>query len=100
MHPHEQIEGVCTAICQLLVKLARARAGGEVSESQFVQKVLEIEAELVTPGGFNLTASNTLDDWTVFKLRPNGDEEPCAEFEYLPETGEFRRVGSSCGESH
>jgi len=45
----------------------------------------------------SLTASNTRDDWTVFKLRMKGTNDDCAAFEFLPETGEFRRVGSECG---
>lgn len=99
MPPQEDLERICAAIGQLLLNLACKRSREEVSEAQFVEEVLRIEAELVTPWGFNLTASNTLDDWTVFKLRPNGSEKPCAEFEYLPETGDFRRVGSACGNS-
>lgn len=66
-----------------------------ISEERFMESVLKIEAEQVNPGGFTLSASNTLDNWTVFKLRMNGCTETCAAFEFLPETGEFRRVGSN-----
>ena len=65
-----------------------------LSEERFVELLLRIEEEAVKPANFNLTASNTIDDWTVFKLRVNGSEEVCASFEFLPETGEFRQPGS------
>ena len=96
MDAHEHLEGVCQAIGLLLKDLAQGRCSGVISEERFVDTVLKIEAEQVIPGGFTLTASNTHDDWTVFKIKMNGSGETCAAFEFLPETGEFRRVGSEC----
>ena len=98
MAAHEHLEGVCQAIGLLLNELAHGRCRGVISEESFVDTVLKIEAEQVIPGGFTLTASNTLDDWTVFKIKMNGSGETCAAFEFLPETGEFRRVGTVCEE--
>jgi hypothetical protein len=95
---HEHLERVCQAIGLLLKELAHGRCSGVISEESFVDTVLKIEAEQVIPGGFTLTASNTLDDWTVFKIKMNGSGETCAAFEFLPETGEFRRVGTECHE--
>ena len=96
MDAQDHLEAVCHAIGRLLQDLAQGRCSGEISEKSFIETVLKIEAEQVTPGGFILTASNTRDDWTVFKLRIKGSDETCAAFEFLPESGEFRRVGSEC----
>jgi hypothetical protein len=93
---HDHLEAVCHGIGRHLQKLAQGRCSGEISEKSFIETILKIEAEEVTPGGFILTASNTRDDWTVFKLRINGSDETCAAFEFLPESGEFRRVNSEC----
>ncbi len=91
-HPHA--EAVCRAIGDLLKELAQSRCSGKISEEIFIEAVLKIEAEQVMPSGLTLTASNTIDNWIVFKLRVKSCEEPCASFEFLPEAGEFRRVGS------
>jgi hypothetical protein len=89
-----KVETTCREIGEHLKELAHARARGLISEERFVGMVLKIEAEQVRPHGLVLTASNTRDDWTVFKLRFAHSHETCATFEFLPETGEFRRVGS------
>ena len=85
---------ICGTLERLLHDLARMRSRGLLSEERFVEMLLMIEAEHVTPSGFTLTASNTVDDWTVFKLRQIGREEVCAALEFLPDTGEFRPPGS------
>lgn len=85
---------VCEKIGRRLEELARGRAEGLLTEPEFVDGVLQVEAVEVAPHGFALTASNTIDDWTVFKLRQIGCSEPCAAFEFLPQTGEFRSPGS------
>lgn len=69
--------------------------GRAISDDSFIAAVLEIEARDVTPQGLTLTASHTLDNWIVFTLKMNGTNENCASFEFLPESGEFRR-GASC----
>ena len=74
--------------------LAHGRSAGTISETKFVDAVLQIEADEVSHHGFSLSASNTIDNWTVFVLRIEGSADACAQFEFLPETGEFRRVGS------
>jgi hypothetical protein len=69
-----------------------------ISEEAFTEAVLRIEKEELKPLGISLCGSNTLDDWTVFILRIEGEE--CSTFEFLPKTGEFRKSGSgpiSCG---
>lgn len=71
-------------------ELARRRAAGWLSEEQFVDLLLKLEEEEVQPAGLVLTASNTIDDWTVFKVRVQTASEPCSAFEFCPETGEFR----------
>jgi len=93
---HEHLEAVCHAIGRQLEELAHGRCRGTISEETFIQTVLKIEAEEVTPRGLTLTASNTRDNWTVFKVRIKGTNEDCAAFEFLPESGEFRRVGTQC----
>lgn len=94
--PHDHLDGVCHSIGRKLRELAAQRGNDLLSENAFIKEVLRIEAEEVRPHGLTLTASNTLDDWTVFKIKVNGTGETCAEFEFLPETGEFRRVGFQC----
>jgi hypothetical protein len=93
--PHEHLEAVCRAIADQLKDLAQKRSSGVISEQSFIGAVLKIEAEEVVPRGMTLTASNTADNWTVFKIKINGTSDVCAAFEFLPETGEFRRVGES-----
>jgi hypothetical protein len=90
----EALEAICHAVGRRLEELARQRFHGRMSEEDFIAAVLKIEAEDIAPHGLNLTASNTIDDWTVFQVRKNGGSDACAAFEFLPETGEFRPVGS------
>jgi hypothetical protein len=98
-HDLPKLETVCHAIAGRLERLTRLRCRGIISEPTFVDFVLKIEAEDVRPHGLTLTASNTIDDWTVFQIKINGANEPCAAFEFLPETGEFRRsVHTHCAE--
>jgi hypothetical protein len=89
---HEHLEAVCHAIADQLKDLARKRAAGEITEAAFINMVLKVEAEEVASKGMTLTASHTADDWTVFKIKINGTSETCAAFEFLPETGQFRRL--------
>ena len=93
---HDLLEAVCHAIEEQLEDLAEERCWGAISEEAFIAAVLDIEAEEVAPQGLTLVASHTLDEWTVFKLKMNGTNETCAGFEFLPETGEFRRSASAC----
>jgi len=95
-HDLPKLETVCHAIAGRLERLARLRCRGIISESTFVDFVLKIEAEDVRPHGLTLTASNTIDDWTVFQLKIDGANEPCAAFEFLPETGKIRRLTQTC----
>ena len=96
--PHHS-ETVCHAIADRLERLIRLRCRGIISEPTFVDFILKIEAQVVRPQGLTLTASNTIDDWTVLRLKINGANEPCAAFEFLPETGEFRQsVHTHCTE--
>jgi len=94
--PHEHLEAICRAIADRLKDLAQRRSCGEITEQAFIEAVLKLEAEAVRPNGMTLTSSNTLDDWTVFQIKIDGTHETCAAFEFLPETGEFRRAGH-CG---
>ena len=94
LDPHERLKLLCERIGGSLEALARMRASGLLSEERFVESLLAIEADVVSTSGFTLTASNTRDDWTVFTLRITGNEDPCASFEFRPQTGEFRRAGS------
>jgi hypothetical protein len=93
---HKHLEEVCHALGDRLKDLAQKRCSGVLSEQTFIDLVLRIEAEEVAPKGLTLTASNTEDNWTVFNLKINGSNEVCASFEFLPETGEFRRAGTQC----
>lgn len=93
MVPHYHHPKFCDVVERLLRKLAGLRGHGRISEALFVRLLLKLEAERLEPAGFVLTASNTLDDWTVVKVREKGDPEPCAAVEFLPQTGEFREVG-------
>jgi hypothetical protein len=93
---HTHLEDLCHAVEQRLEKLARQHCRGEITDDAFLAAVLAIEAQEVTPIGLTLTASRTRDRWTVFKIKMNGTNETCASFEFLPETGEFRRDCSEC----
>ena len=90
----ETLNGICRVIGEQLHGLAHLLAVGLITEKRFTELLLQIESKQVSPHGFVLTASNTIDNWTVFKLRVAGCEEACAQFEFRPETGEFREPGS------
>jgi hypothetical protein len=91
---HERHEILCRDVGAALRKLARDRCFRGLTDEEFTLAVLKLEADEVTPHGLNLTATSTLDGWTVFTLRVDGRKEPCSIFEFLPESGEFRRPGS------
>ena len=93
---HDLLEAVCHAVEERLKDLAVKHCNGKITDEAFIESVLEIEARDVTPQGLTLTASHTRDDWTVFSIKINGMNETCAAFEFLPETGEFRRAKSKC----
>jgi len=95
---HDQLEAVCHEIEDRLKELAVKRCRHLISEENFTAAVLDIEAKEVSPQGLTLTASHTRDDWTVFTVKMNGTNETCAAFEFLPETGEFRRGDGGCKE--
>ena len=90
----QYLQLICERIGEELRALAEARCRGSMTEEEFTRSVLRIEAQEVRPQGMTLTASNTLDDWTVFQLRLEHCEESCATFEFLPKTGQFRKSGS------
>ena len=91
----EDYESICGMFEEHLKQLTVQRGRGRLSEGDFIDKLLEMEAEETSPRGFTLTASNTIDDWTVFKIKNNDTHKTCAAVECLPETGEMRRVGSA-----
>ena len=95
---HEHLEAVCHAIAGQLQQLASERSSGALSEEAFISRVLALEASQVHPHGLTLIGSHTSDDWTVFKIKVDGTAEICAAFEFLPETGEFRRASCACDE--
>jgi hypothetical protein len=89
-----ELVACCKGIGLQLRGLVIAHSDGTLSEMEFVEAVLRMES-VVARGGFTLTASNTLDDWTVFKLWVSGALDSCGSFEFLPETGRFRPAGST-----
>jgi hypothetical protein len=91
---HERHEIICRDVGAALRALARDRCFRGMTEAEFTDAVLKLEADQVTPRGLTLTATTTRDGWTVFTLRVEGRKEPCSIFEFLPESGEFRRPGS------
>jgi hypothetical protein len=95
-HPH--IEAVCHSIEQRLEELAVKHCDQTISDDAFIAAVLEIEAKEVRPHGLTLTASRTRDHWTVFQIKIDGTSEICASFEFLAQTGEFRRGDCDCDE--
>jgi hypothetical protein len=92
----EKLEAVCHVIASELEDLARQRCRAEISEEQFINRVLEIEAREVTPHQLTLTAAHTRESWTVFTLKMNGTNEICASFEFSPETHQLRRRCADC----
>jgi hypothetical protein len=85
-----RLREACHDVAHSLRELARKHSAGRITEERFVELVLKLEEEQVAPAGLVLTASNTHDDWTTFKVRLQAASEPCAAFEFRPETGEFR----------
>jgi hypothetical protein len=91
----EDLEFLCGVFEEQLKRLTLQRGRGRLSEAQFIDKLLEMEAEEITPRGLTLTASNTIDDWTVFKIKNNQTHQTCAVVECLPETGDLRPAGAA-----
>jgi hypothetical protein len=91
----EDYELICGMFEKHLRELTVQRGCGWLSEAEFIDKLLEMEADEISPRGLTLTASNTIDDWTVFKIKDNDTHKTCAAVECLPQTGEMRRVGSA-----
>jgi hypothetical protein len=88
----------CKKISSLLRLIAAQQCGGKISEHEFSDAVLAIEADEIAPRGMNLSGSAAVardgsGPWTVLELRCNGSSK-AATFEFLPTTGEFRRWGS------
>ena len=92
----DQLTNTCREIGRELRALAAAQASGKINQHEFVSALLKLELEKAAPHRLVLTASHTLDEWTVVSLRLPGRSEPCASFEFLPATGQFRPVGSPC----
>jgi hypothetical protein len=90
------VEEIRREIEATIFSVIKAHTKGYIGERGLVNVLLQLEEEKVAPYGFVLTASNTLDDWTVVMLRRKGSSEPCAAVEFLPDTGEFREVGAPC----
>ena len=94
MSERENLRAICRRVGARLRALARSRAFRALSEEDFVQAVLQVEADEVTPHGLTLAATNTRDGWTVFVLRISGRKEVCDTFEFHPVSGEFRKATS------
>lgn len=88
----QRLEAACHSLGKLLEDLAQVRARGAISDATFVDLVLKVEEEQLSPHGLTLTATDTADGWTVFHIRTKGVPEACAAFQFLPTTGEFRRA--------
>lgn len=83
---------VLLRVADELKALVRALAQRSVSHEAFIREVLRIEKQKVSRHGLSLVGSNTIDDWTCFVLRSNKSRKVCGHFEFLPETGECRRL--------
>ena len=94
---HPDIATVCSCIDHELRTLAVSLSAGHLSHEAFLKAVLAVEEEHVQKANLTLTATDTLDHWIVFILRNNVTKEVCAAFEFLPETGEFRRAQQLSG---
>lgn len=92
----EQLAAICLEIDQEIRELVAAQAAGRLHQQGFVEALLKFELERASTHGLILTASHTFDDWTVVALRLPGRSEPCASFEFHPDTGQFRNVGTPC----
>jgi hypothetical protein len=93
----DDLDSICSRISGELRELAVLLSSGGVTHEHFMRAVLAVEANHVRRANLTLTASETIDHWTVFILRDNRTKEVCAAFEFLPETGEFRRVSKLSG---
>ena len=86
----DRLGRACREIADMLRTLAMAFCVGSLDERAFTDILLRVEEEKIRPEGFVVTASNTIDDWTVLLLRVKGASEPCAAFEFLPGCRTFR----------
>src|SRR4051812_49949055 len=93
-----ELAALCRALDEEIHRLVEARAAGRLDPAALVDALLRFERTHAAPHGLTLYASHTFDDWTVLGLRRPGEREPCACFEFRPEIGEFRPVGTLCRE--
>jgi hypothetical protein len=92
----EQLAALCREVDDEMRELVAAQASGRLNEAGFVEALLEFETARAAAHGLILNASHTFDGWTVISLRVPGQSEPCASFEFNPQTGKFRHVGTPC----
>jgi hypothetical protein len=85
-------EDVCRCLINEIRALAEKHLAGGMCEATFVSTLLALEAEKAAAHGIELTASNTIDDWTVVILRERGRSEPVAALEFEPSRRAFRPV--------
>jgi hypothetical protein len=97
-HSSEETRLFCRIIGEELRDLVASQVAGEFDPPRFVASLLEFEAEVARRHELVITASNTIDDWTVMKVYVQGDATPCASFEFLPQAGQFREV-TDCGQN-
>jgi hypothetical protein len=91
-----RLKDLCREIGRDLEALVMSHLAGEPNERALVESLLQFEAQVARQHGLVITASNTFDEWTVIKVRVPGVSEPCSAFEFHPQTGKFRPVGTAC----
>jgi hypothetical protein len=97
-HSPEEAQLLCRKVGDELRELVAAQINCKFNVQRLVEALLDFEAQVAQRHELIITASNTLDDWTVIKVYVEGEKAPCASFEFLPQTGRFRAVGTKCVE--
>ena len=86
----------CNAIARKVAALGRRCADGSISETEFTEALLEIEAKQIRPSGLLLSVANSINDWTNVSLKVAGTALPFIMFEFLPATRKFRELEPRC----
>ena len=81
----------CQRLADELRSVAVACAGAEDADQLLATQLLRLEAAKLRPSGLTLAVSHTADGWMTVLLKQDTTQELWAAFEFLPDSGQFRR---------
>jgi hypothetical protein len=77
-------------VADLVRQLAVAFSAQKLTQQEFVDELLSLEAARMTPAGLTLSVSDTPDEWTSVLIKESHSGRVCSAFEFLPDERRFR----------